>query len=91
LDELDDEFLERLNKEVVKDNFSKSTKNEEYCRFVDFSEGIGNFKLDRWINKLGNPFLFVNKYKVDFMTINEIKVLDLWSQASKTFYGLTKG
>lgn len=91
LDELNDEFIHRLETEIVKDNFSKSTKSEEYSSFVDFSDGIGNFKLERWINKLGNPFLFTNKYKVDFMTINEIKVLDLWSQASKTFYGLTKG
>ena len=91
LDELNKEFIQRLETGVIRENFFKSTKSEEYCPFVDFSDGIGNFKLDRWINKEGNPFLFTKKYKADFMTINEMKVLDLWRQASNTYYYLTKG
>lgn len=56
-----------------------NVKSEEFSTFVDYREGVGRFKLDRWIDNMRSPFY--RKLSVlhnSDMTVNELKVLNLW-------------
>jgi hypothetical protein len=55
-------------------------KSSEMTTFVDYSEGCGNFVMAEWINSLSMPFMKVDSFRHDDMTVNEIAVLKLWER-----------
>jgi hypothetical protein len=55
-------------------------KSNDDCTFVTYREGCGNFELASWIDSLEAPFIKVPQLRTQEMSINEMKVFDLWEK-----------
>ena len=63
----------------------KSTK-ESQNSLVSILDGVGRFNAELWINKDKKcPFGKSHRFKKDDMTVNENKVLDLWSKMASLY------
>lgn len=60
-------------------------KSEDVCTFCTYKNGCGNFVMDEWINSIDPPFSNAEEFKKEVMTINEIKILELWRKALPTY------
>lgn len=56
-------------------------KSELFPTFVNYSNGCGKFNVADWINNFEVPFYrAVDRWTNDNLTVNEYRVLKLWSQ-----------
>ncbi len=63
-----------------------SCKTDFQSCFVDYSEGFGNFVVDKWINNRNVPFYNALKiFATNLTTINEIAILKMWEKC-ETLY-----
>jgi hypothetical protein len=60
-------------------------KSEEYCTFVDYTDGCGKFVMADWLNRPAAPFARAMKNFASDINANEMKVLKLWEQASLVY------
>lgn len=59
---------------------SSSKSNSMTC-LVDYSEGCGNFTVDKWINSRRTPFdRALRRFGTPDMTANEVAVLKVWEK-----------
>jgi hypothetical protein len=60
------------------DGFDVSNaQSNEITTFVNYNQ-CANFVLSSWINKLEAPFLKIDSFMKQGMSVNEIKIFDLW-------------
>ena len=56
-------------------------KSNDLTTFVDYSNGVGMFVIATWIDSSRPPFdNAVTRFGSDDMTINELKILQVWQQ-----------
>jgi len=64
---------------------SSSKSNSQTC-FVDYSEGCGNFVVDKWINTNRVPFhRALKRFGTGSMTVNEAAVFRVWEACDNLF------
>lgn len=58
-----------------------SSKSGVQSSFVDYSEGCGNFVVDKWINSNQVPFhRALRRFGTPDLTVNEVAILNLWER-----------
>lgn len=58
-----------------------SSKSDSMTCLVDYSEGCGNFTVDKWINSRHAPFdRSFRRFATSEMTANEAAVLKVWEK-----------
>lgn len=63
-----------------------SSKSNIQTTFVDYSEGCGNFVVDKWINTSKVPFFKATRRFGDSnLTINEMAILTVWEQCHHVY------
>lgn len=70
-----------------RDDWSVSpSKSEIQTCFVDYSEGCGNFVVDKWINTNQHPFHNASRrFGTSKMTVNEVAVLKAWERCEALY------
>lgn len=62
----------------------------EFCNFVTYEKGWGNFKIDPWVNKSGNPLQRRLKHSEFATGINERRIASIWNGATEVFYCMSR-
>lgn len=65
---------EWINEEII------DAKSSNIATFCTYRNGCGNFVVSDWINSMLPPFEKSEVFKKDSMTINEIKILEIWKK-----------
>ena len=60
-------------------------KSEGDTTFVNYKNGVGEFVLSEWIDRLGAPFRYTSRFETDSMTVNELRILKLWERSSPLY------
>lgn len=64
---------------------SPALSDTQTC-FVDYSEGCGNFVVDKWINTNQHPFHnALRRFGSSNMTVNEVAVLKMWERCEALY------
>lgn len=70
----------------IEDSLGPSdVKDDEKTTFVSYLNGCGRFTMSEWVDRMSNPFSFVDKLYSDDLSLNEYKVLKLWEQCALTY------
>lgn len=67
------------------ENISFDVKMDNFCSFVNYSNGCGSFIEANWINKVEPPFSYADGFMTHNATANEVKVLQLWKQMNSLY------
>lgn len=59
-------------------------KENNICTFITYFDGCGKFVMDKWINRIDDPFRN-SFYSDEGMTVNELKILQLWDRMKNCF------
>lgn len=63
-----------------------SSKSEIQTCLVDYSEGCGNFVVDKWINSNRHPFHnAMKRFGAENMTVNEVAVFRVWESCEALY------
>jgi len=65
-------------------------KENNFCNFVSYSSGWGDFNLSQWIDKLGNPLQRRLKFASGTLGVNERRLADIWEGATGVFHSLSR-
>lgn len=65
---------EWINEEII------DAKSSNIATFCTYRNGCGNFVMSDWINSIVPPFEKSEIFKKDGMTVNEIKILEIWKK-----------
>ena len=58
-----------------------SSKSDIQSSFIDYSDGCGNFILDKWINNNQVPFRrALRRFGTPNLTVNEVAILNFWER-----------
>lgn len=61
-------------------------KDNKYSSLVDYSNGVGDFVEQDWINKLDIPFDKIKQFTNNkYMGTNEIRIFDLWKRCNNLY------
>jgi hypothetical protein len=88
IDELPEIQALFANKEIFngdEEEFCGDCKEDKNYLFATYKNGWGNFVLSKWINNNNSPLLLGTQFKSGLMTVNEMRVGNLWDSASKLF------
>lgn len=75
----------------IDDSLGVDCKSEKSSLFVSYFHGWGNFDLTRWINKETCPLNNNLKFSKVGMTANEVRLGQVWKEASKIFQTVSRG
>jgi len=62
----------------------------DFCNFVTYEKGWGNFKIDQWLNKSGNPLQRRLRHSNGAVGINERRIASMWDGATEVFYCMSR-
>jgi hypothetical protein len=65
-------------------------KNEKPTLFVSYLQGWGNFTTSKWIHTENCPLLNNIDFSAVGMTVNEIKLGQIWKEASTLFHAVSR-
>lgn len=83
--ELTEEDLSCLNNNNFElNNVAKDIKSDDFCSLVNYEKGFNGIS----INTKEPPFTNINLYAINNMTVNEIKVLQLFSSIGKLYLSI---
>jgi hypothetical protein len=58
-----------------------SSKSNNQASFIDYSDGCGNFVVDKWINNQEVPFYrAMRRFRTHDLTVNEVAILNFWER-----------
>lgn len=73
-------------RDFVGDWSVSSSKSADQTCLVDYSEGCGNFVVDKWINTNRHPFHnALRRFGTSTMTVNEVAVLKMWERCEAVY------
>lgn len=58
------------------------SRSEQFATLTDCEGGCGKFVTANWIDRLSPPFLHVKSLRSDDITVNEIKVFQIWESCN---------
>lgn len=65
-----------------------SSKTNDQTTFVDYSDGVGRFVIEQWIDRNDVPFSLTKRLATNDMTVNELAVLKLWERLNMIHHTL---
>ena len=66
-------------------------KGDILATFIDYSDGCGKFVISEWINKEVGLIENVSKFASSEMSINEMRLLNLWEKSYELYANLEGG
>ncbi|MCK9458397.1 MAG: hypothetical protein M0R80_01990 [Proteobacteria bacterium] len=66
-------------------------KSDVLATFIDYSGGCGKFVMSEWINREVGLIQDVSKFASSEMSINEMKLLNLWEKSYQLYANLEGG
>lgn len=82
-------LIEEKNNEIDNRLYS-DCKDEKTTLFVSYLQGWGNFTTSKWIHNENCPLLNNIDFSAVGMTVNEIKLGQIWKEASTLFHAVSR-
>jgi len=83
---------DRVEKPIaVEPLLCRPAKDDNFCTFTSYEGGWGKFVTTACINSGDYPFRKAERWQADEMSLNELKVLELWKRMDRLFNVVARG
>lgn len=75
---------------IYDDRLCCDASESDFCNFVTYENGWGNFKVEPWVNKSGNPLQRRLRHSDGAVGMNERRIGNIWDGAIGAFYCMSR-